>query len=412
MSMMMRRGGSAGQGYDTGPLDATGDLRFPETAIAAATPWPSAEIRARVEATAGQRFTGYLGIRRLPNVGAPDGLLLFYAGQLIAARFGGADGGAALSQLFGAGGAGDIACATHALPEGAVFALASTFLAPQLSQPMGIDGGEVALLLRDLAGVRHSGTVQISASSARRGSLWVRILMHEGKFLGVYSVNDRKLKPSLADVNDILTEAAPQLTLFAIQSIPAPLTLPVAAPMSAATSPAGASANSANAARDEMLETDLIWFLSRFERAFGRLKDRREPQSDLLRAFGELTNELAGFVAALGQGASRGNATYEVVAAELNRARASGVITVDLKLGKGGIDAVGVAKQYGALPKRSAAAASYFTAASADLLTLMGRLMERMLGAFHDPTTAGFAREGCETLLREVRGGLGELTQR
>jgi hypothetical protein len=88
------------------------------------------------------------------------------------------------------------------------------------------------------------------------------------------------------------------------------------------------------------------------------------------------------------------------------------VITVDLRLGKNGIDAVGVAKQYGALPKRSAAAASYFTAASADLLTLMGRLMERMLGAFHDPITAGFAREGCETLLREVRGGLGELTQR
>jgi hypothetical protein len=38
--------------------------------------------------------------------------------------------------------------------------------------------------------------------------------------------------------------------------------------------------------------------------------------------------------------------------------------------------------------------------------------MERMLGAFHDPISAGFAREGCETLLREVRGGLGDLTQR
>lgn len=413
MSMMMRRGAAGGQGFETGPLDATGDLRFPETAIAAAAPWPSAEIRPRVEATAGQRFTGYLGVRRLPNVGAPDGLLLFYAGQLIAARFGGEVGGAALAQLLGAGGVGDIACATHALPEGAVFALASTFLPPQLSQPMGTDGGEVALLLRDLAGVRHSGTVQISASSARRGSLWVRILMHEGKFLGVYSVADRKLKPSLADVNDILTESAPQLTLYAIQSIPAPLPLPVVSTRTSASPAMPTSAtNAANAARDELLETDLIWFLSRFERAFGRLKDRRDPQADLLRAFGELTNELAGFVAALQHGPSRGNATYEVVAAELNRARASGVITVDLKLGKSGIDAVGVSKQYGSFPKRSAAAASYFTAASADLLTLMGRLMERMLGAFHDPVTAGFAREGCETLLREVRGGLGELTQR
>ena len=75
------------------------------------------------------------------------------------------------------------------------------------------------------------------------------------------------------------------------------------------------------------------------------------------------------------------------------------------------IDAATVAKKYGTFPRRSAAAASYFNAASADLLTLIGRLMERMLGAFHDSITAGFAREGCETLLREVRGGLGELSQ-
>ena len=410
MSMMMRRGATAGQGYDSGVLDATGDLRFPETAVAAANLWPVAEMRARLEALATQRFSGYLGLRRAAHAGMPEGVLLFYFGQLIAARFGGSEGSAALSQLFAGGGADEVACAAHALPEGAVFALAATFQPPQLpGQAMGSDGGEVALLLRDLAGVRHSGMVQISANSARRGLLWVRILMHEGKFLGVYSIMDRRLKASLADVNDVLSEAAGQLTLFAIQAIPKPLTLPMSAPVSAAPVAPTASATSA---RDELLETDLIWFLSRFERAFGRLKDRRDPQADLLRAFGELTNELAGFVAALQHGQSRSNANYEVVAAELNRARAAGVITVDLKLGKGGIDAAGVAKQYGSFPKRSVAAAGYFTAASADMLTLIGRLMERMLGAFHDPTTAGFAREGCETLLREVRGGLGELTQR
>ena len=410
MSMMMRRGAAAGPGYESGVLDATGDLRFPETA-AAVSPWPVAEMRARLETFATQRFTGYLVLRRSLHASAPDGLLLFYFGQLIAARYAGADGSAALTQLFAASGADDVVCATHALPEGAVFALASTFMAPQLpGQAMGSDGGEVALLLRDLAGVRHSGTVQISANSARRGLLWVRILMHEGKFLGVYSVMDRKLKASLADVNDVLAEAAGQLTLFAIQAMPKPLTLPMSAPTASVAQ--AAPAPSATSARDELLETDLVWFLSRFERVFGRLKDRRDPQADLLRAFGELTNELAGFVAALQHGPSRNNANYEVVAAELNRARAAGVITVDLKLGKNGIDASGVGKQYGSFPKRSVAAANFFTAASADMLTLIGRLMERMLGAFHDPTTAGYAREGCETLLREVRGGLGELTQR
>lgn len=410
MSMMMRRGAAAGSSYGSSVLDATGDSRFPETAVTAPTPWPLAEMRSRLEGLASQRFTGYLSFRRASNPNAADGLILCYLGQPIAARYNGTEGSAALAQLFAPSGTNDLACATHPLPEGVAFALASIFLPPQLpGQEMGGDGGEVALLLRDLAGVRHSGTVQISANSARRGLLWVRILMHEGKFLGVYSVIDRKLKASLADVNDIISETSPQLTLFAIQSIPTPLALP--APSSAGVA-APAAPKSTTSARDELLETDLVWFLSRFERAFGRLKDRRDPQSDLLRAFGELTNELAGFVAALQQGGGRNSANYEIVAAELNRARAAGVITVDLKLGKNGIDASGVAKQYGSLPKRSVAAMSYFTSASADMLTLIGRLMERMLAAFQDPTTAGFAREGCETLLREIRSGLGEITQR
>jgi hypothetical protein len=86
------------------------------------------------------------------------------------------------------------------------------------------------------------------------------------------------------------------------------------------------------------------------------------------------------------------------------------VVSADLKLGKAGLDAVAIAKGYGALPKRGPAAVAYFTTASADMLTVIGRLMERMLGAFYDPAAAGFAREGCETLLREVRAGLGALT--
>jgi hypothetical protein len=39
----------------------------------------------------------------------------------------------------------------------------------------------------------------------------------------------------------------------------------------------------------------------------------------------------------------------------------------------------------------------------------MERLMGHLLAAFYDATSAGFAREGCETLLREVRGGLADL---
>src|SRR3954454_13002900 len=96
---------------------------------------------------------------------------------------------------------------------------------------MGGDGGEVAVLLSDLAAVRHSGTVQISAFGARTGApAWVRILMHEGKFLGVYSGGDRQLKASLADVGGVLSESAPQMTLYSIQGVPSALPLPTNAP--------------------------------------------------------------------------------------------------------------------------------------------------------------------------------------
>jgi hypothetical protein len=412
MSMMMRRS-AAGQGQhqEHAGLDTAGDPRFPEVAGATATIMPAAEVRARLDGLAGQRFSGYLQLGQSARAGGTQGVILLHAGHPINARAAGTEGGTALAQLLPPPGAPDVLCATHALSEGATLALASTVRPPELTQPMGGDGGEVAVLLRDLASVRHSGTVQISAFGARTAApVWVRILMHEGKFLGVYSGGDRQLKASLADVGGVLSESAPQMTLFSIQGIPPTLPLPTNAPTAPARSVTGALPG-ATPERDELLETDLVWFMSRFERAFGRLKERREPQADLLRAFGELTNELAGFVAALQSGTATPAAAHGVVAAELTRARAAGIVSADLKLGKAGLDAVAVAKSYGAFPRRSPAAATYFATASADILTLIGRLMERMLSAFHDPTAAGFAREGCETLLREIRTGLVELTQ-
>ena len=412
MSMMMRRGAPGQmQRQELGGHDLAADPRFPEVAGSSTVAVPVVELRSRLEALAPQRFNGYLTLGQAPRVGGAQGVLLFHEGFPIHARAGAADGLNALTQVLTPNGAPDMPLATHALTKEATLALAATFLAPQHTQPMGSDSGEVALLLRDLTGVRHSGVVQVHAFSARiGGTVWARILMYNGKILGVYSGADRHLKASLADLGAVLAEPTPQLVLFSIQEVPAALPLPLAvanAPLEAALPAPGATS-----ARDEVLETDLVWFMSRFERAFGRLKERREPQADLLRAFGELTNELASFVAAMPTGAATPAAAQGVIAAELTRARAAGAVTTDLKLGKAGLDAAALAKGYGALTKRSPAAAAYFAAASADTLILIGRLMERMLGAFYDPVSASFAREGCETLLREVRGGLAEMTRR
>ncbi|HEY8602690.1 MAG TPA: hypothetical protein VIL85_30000 [Thermomicrobiales bacterium] len=412
MSMMMRRGAPGQmQRQELGGHDLAADPRFPEVAGSGAVAVSVIELRARLETLGGQRFNGYLTLGQATRVGGTPGVLLLHEGFPIHARFGATDGQSALTQALTPNGPTDTMLATHALTKEATLALAATFLAPQHTQPMGSDSGEVALLLRDLTGVRHSGVVQIHAFSARSGGpVWARILMYDGKILGVYSGADRHLKASLADLGAVLAESTPQLILYSIQEVPAALALPleaVSAPSAEAFPAPGATPT-----RDEVLETDLVWFMSRFERAFGRLKERREPQADLLRAFGELNNELASFVAAMPTGNATPAAAQGVVAAELTRARATGAVTTDFKLGKAGLDAAALAKGYGALTKRSPAAAAYFAAASADVLTLIGRLMERMLGAFYDPVSAGFAREGCETLLREVRGGLAEMTRR
>ena len=412
MSMMMRRGAPGQlQRQELGGHDLAADPRFPEVAGAGAVAVPIVELRARLEALGDQRFNGYLALGQGARIGGAQGVLLLHEGSPIYARVGAADGLNALTQVLTPNGAPDTHLATHALTKEATLALAATFLAPQHTQPMGSDSGEVALLLRDLTGVRHSGVVQIHAYSARSGgAVWARILMYGGKILGVYSGADRQLKASLVDLGAVLAEQAPQLVLFSIQEIPAALPLPLEVPNTPQS--VGQPAAGATPARDEVLETDLVWFMSRFERAFGRLKERREPQADLLRAFGELNNELASFVAAMPTGAAMPAAAQGVVAAELTRARTAGAVTTDFKLGKAGLDAIGLAKGYGALPRRSPAAAAYFANASADTLTLIGRLMERMLGSFYDPVSANFAREGCETLLREVRGGLAEMTRR
>lgn len=388
------------------PLFNSADPRFPEVAGATVLTLPATELRPRVEALLGQRFSGHIQIGPTARGGGPQGVILCHEGRPIDARTAGAEGSIALAQLLAPEWADECLCAFQPLAEEVALALAATFSAPQMTQPMGHDSGEVAVLLRDLAAVRHSGAVQISAAGAH--GTWVRILMHEGKFLGVYSASDRLMKASLAGISAVLNQADPQMTLFAVREQVSPLPLPP----KASAAPAGATIPGATPERDEQIETDLVWFMSRFERAFGRLKDRRDPQPDLLRAFGELTNELASFVASLQAGTNAAIATHGIVAAELTRARAAGVVTIDLKLGKSGLDAVGIMRAYGGFQKRSPAAAAYFAAASADMLTLIGRLMERMIGAFLDPVAAAFAREGCETLLREIRSGLAQLGQR
>jgi hypothetical protein len=239
--------------------------------------------------------------------------------------------------------------------------------------------------------------------------LWVRVLLYKGEILGVYSAQDRFPKASLAEVATVLTAANPQLSLYALPQTLTPLPLPQRAAIAPPVGPEHTANVGATPARDELLETDLIWFMSRFERAFGRLKERREPQGDLLRAFGELTNELAGFVAGIQGGPSGQTAARAIIEAEIKRAQAGGNAMADLKLGKAGLDAVAVSRGYGGFQRRSGAAVAYFKRASTDMLTLIGRLMERMIAAFHDPVSAGLSREAGETLLREIREGLGQL---
>ena len=423
--MMIRRGATVDSGRPGIALPAA-DPRLPEAASAVAIAVAPADLRPRLDALVEDQFTGYLALDHTAGQPAgPLGLVLFDAGRPVhaSATSPASDynnvGEAALEQLFAPAPAGPgsvagpdgatVRWATHPFNSTVVLALTSLLHPPQLTQPMGSDLGEVALLLRDLAAVKHSGVVQISAARSLTGvgpAPWVHILMHEGTFLGVYSAANRQLQASLADVNDVLAAPAPQLTLYLARGVPAPLPLPTVAAAPSTLSPVTPGATPE---RDELLEADLVWFLSRFERVFGRLKERRDAQADILRAFGELTNELGGFVATLGHSGEPSPAeVHGVVSLELERVRAAGLLGVDLKLGKGGLDPGALGKAYGAQPKHSYAAAEYFQAATTGLLAVIERLLERMLAGFYDASLARDARESCESLLREVRAGLAQ----
>lgn len=325
------------------------DPRFPEANGVTPQEIAPAALYRVVDELAAQRFNGYLQLGGMNALVETGGVILLRDGALLAARTTVADGARALTQLLTPRDTAPLLYAAHTLNGDTALALAATFHAPQLTQPMGNDSGEVAILLRELTGVQHSGVIHIGARGARPHTpLWARILLHKGKILGVYGAQDRYPKASLAEVTTVLAASNPQLALFTLPSTLIPLSLP---PRAAAppTDRAAASAG-ATPARDELLETDLVWFMSRFERAFGRLKERREPQADLLRAFGELANELAGFVAGI-QGAENDQlATRAVVEAELQRARMGGNALPDLKLGKAGLDAIAVSRGYRGVP--------------------------------------------------------------
>jgi len=410
MSMMMRRGAAGQEQHQEQGAELALDPHFPEAHGVTPQEITPAALYTVVDELAAQRFNGYLQLGGMHALLESGGVILLRDGAILAARTTSADGPHALAQLLANQERDLLLCATHPLNGKLALALAATFYAPQLTQPMGGDSTEVALLLRQLTAVHHSGVIHIGAREPRAHTpLWVRILLYKGEILGVYSAQDRFPKASLAGMATVLAATDPQLSLYALPQSFTPLPLPQrarGAPMADMEVAANAGATPA---RDELLETDLVWFMSRFERAFGRLKERREPQADLLRAFGELTNELAGFVASLPTGQTNSAATRMVVEAEIKRAEASGNPMPDLKLGKAGLDAIAVSRGYSGYPRRSGLAAVYFKRASNNMLTLMGRLMERMIGAFHDPVSAGLAREAGETLLREVRDGLGQL---
>ncbi len=408
--MMTRRSAVGQEQQQEQGAELALDPRFPEaTGVTPQETTPAARYKF-VDELAAQRFNGYVQLGGMNALVETAGVILLRDGALLAARTTVADGKRALGQLLTSRESGPLSCAIHPLNEKLALALAATFYAPQLTQSMGRDSAEVALLLRQLTGVRHSGVVHIGVREPRaHPPLWVRILLDKGEILGVYSAQDRFPKASLAEVATVLAAGAPQLSLYALPQTLTPLPLPQCAIVAPPAKMERGDSVGATPARDEILETDLVWFMSRFERAFGRLKERREPQADLLRAFGELTNELAGFVGGIAGGPPDQATARAVLAAELRRAQTNGNAMPDLKLGKVGLDAVAVARGHGGFQRRSGAGAAYFRRASNDMLTLIGRLMERMLAAFHDPSAAKLSREAGETLLREVRDGLGRL---
>jgi hypothetical protein len=350
-------------------------LRLP---TATWTPWAPAQRATPGEHLAAlqrQRLSGYA----LFTGARSGGAALLQEGAPVRARWGSdsreelADGPALQALLRSAEPA--VAWA-QPLADDLLPAVGALFTAPQTRGRLEANPVEqFKELLRALAVLRQTGGVEVVTPGG-----WARALLVQGRVVGSYGAGDDLLRPTLAPCAAALQPGCEVLVYAAPADEFAPLALP---------EPEG------SAERDEKIETDLVWLLSRHERVFTRVRERGARPGELFRALAALFSEFAVWHAAVaGPGAPD-------LAGRLAALGHAHPVVHELSVRGDALDGDDLARRAAALPPGPVAERFRREVALA-LLEGVRAAVSGVLEHVADPVTAARGRDAAAALLREA----------
>lgn len=291
--------------------------------------------------------------------------------------------------------------------------LAETLSAALDPQPVvrPLEGTEqLRTALRDVAARNHHGVVDLIV-----GERWGRTLFHHGRLLGAYHYDNPVVAPSLAALGRLASSGPGTLVVRRVPPRPpAPLQWPLAPRAAAAPgSDNGALATPAeppaatDPARDEQIESNLLWLLSHVDKDRDRAAQSAEPAPRTLQVLALFTNAMFAFTTHLAP-TSRQRVVVPRLADVVAMLRPRYPLLAELEFRKEEIDAAALARRYKALARDAASAAEFYRGMVRGLLALTQHAANVVLGEIGDPSVRARCAAALEVWVASVEGSLHE----
>jgi hypothetical protein len=255
-----------------------------------------------------------------------------------------------------------------------------------------VDGlEELRTVLREISTGAHHGVVDLS-DRKRYG----RLLLHHGRFLGSYSAERPHIEPSLSRLTPLVGGGAATL---ALRRVPAGAPIPLRWPARTEATQSvdeeeGFRRQTTDEARNERIETVLLWLLSNVERERTRAGTGRDAEGKVLQVLAVFANAIAGLASQL--------ASSSWHAMELPRRRVAAAALIldhplvdELEWRGDDIDGAALARRYRRRARDIASAQAFREGITAILLILTQQAAEVVVEEISDPSVR---RRCAETL--------------
>jgi len=256
-------------------------------------------------------------------------------------------------------------------------------------------------VLRELAAVGHHGVADLVV-----GQRWGRTLFHHGRLLGAYHSDpeSRAVAPSLAALGRLAASGQGTVYVRTVPSGTLPrLHWPTAPTPASAAAPEPAAPR--DSARDERIETNLLWLLSHVERDRDRAQHASDAEARVLPVLAQFTNAMYSFAGQLAASSQRG-AEPPRLSAVVEAWSSKVPLLAELEWRSGEIDAAALGRRYRSLPRESEYAADFYR----EITRLLLRLIQQAAGGIIQEITEPAVRLRCmgalETWLASIEAAL------